>query len=312
MSLLALLALLLPSMAAAPDAGAGRQSATATLVPAPAEVAVGQPIEFLLDVVHSAGARVRFPEKEAESRAWVRLSERSVTRAADPVDVERAHTIARWSSMVLEPGEPSPPALVLEVVEGSAVERLTVTALPVHVLPELAEGEDAPRPLLGFRDLPEDLEASGGAPWIAGGVLVAGALGLVLFLVARKKRPAPAIVETPLARLDALAERFESAPEDARDRVYDLVHLVRETVDRFLHEPRAAATDEVWSAAVAGDERLPLGVRHACTRLLAQAERIKYAAESPTRFAVDEYLKDARAALEALAEAERVREARAA
>jgi hypothetical protein len=285
---------------------------SATLVPSPAAAKTGEPVEFLLDVVHPAGARVRFPEKQAESRAWVLLGERTATRAPDPADPALEHTVARWTAMALEAGESAPPPLELEIVEGATVTKLAVEALPVQVLGALAEGEDAPRPLLGWRAVPADLEPARPALWIALAIALGAIASAFWLLFLRRKRPAPARVPTPLERLDELAARFASDPESARDRVYDLVHLVRDSVDGFLHEHRAASTDEAWSAAVAGDERVPVGVRNACARLVARSERIKYAAETPTRFAVEEDLKDARAALEALAEAHRVREGKAA
>ncbi|MBI5363056.1 MAG: hypothetical protein HZA53_07735, partial [Planctomycetes bacterium] len=110
---------------------------------------------------------------------------------------------------------------------------------------------------------------------------------------------------TPLARLDALAARLAAEPESSRAIVFELSRLVRGAVDAFLAVDRSGCTDEDWTHAVKDDERVPLGVRNTSARLLASAERIKYAQETPTRFAVDEFLKDARAAIEALADAPR-------
>ena len=78
---------------------------------------------------------------------------------------------------------------------------------------------------------------------------------------------------------------------------------MREAVDEALGERRAALVDEAWAARAAADERLPGAVRERATRVLSAAERVKYAQEVPTRFALEEELADVRAALEALASA---------
>lgn len=277
----------------------------AVLVPEPASAEIGQPIEWLLDVVHPSALKVVFPAKDAEDRRWAPLGERTVARSADPSDPKLVHTTARWTAMALEPGELAPPPLVLELAGGAATESLTVTGLPVHVAKALAEGEDAPRPLLGFRALPPGLEPARRAPVALFVVLGALVLGGVAFLVVRRKKPALVAAPTPLADLDALARAFAADPNSGRARVYELSRLVRGAVDAFLAVDRSGRTDDDWVRAIESDERVPLGVRSTCARLLAAAERVKYAQETPTRFAVDEFMTDARSALEALASAPR-------
>jgi len=158
----------------------------ATLVPEPASVEIGEPVEWMLDVVHSKKLRVGFPAKDAEDRRFAPLSERTVARAADPNDDALVHTIARWTTMALEPGDLAPPPLALELTGGAATETLVVNGLPVHVAGALAEGEDAPRPLLGLRELsPEraaELEPARRAPLVLAGLgaLLVVALGWLL------------------------------------------------------------------------------------------------------------------------------------
>lgn len=281
----------------------------ATLVPEPASVEIGEPVEWMLDVVHPKKLRVGFPAKDAEDRRFAPLSERTVARAADPNDDALVHTIARWTTMALEPGDLAPPPLALELTGGAATETLVVNGLPVHVAGALAEGEDAPRPLLGLRELsPEraaQLEPARRAPLVLAGLgaLLVAALGV--FLVRRRAKPTLPSEPTPLARLDAIAAAFAADPESGRARVYELSRLLRGSVDGFLGVERSGRTDDDWARAVEADERVPAGVRSACGRLLASAERVKYAQETPTRFAVDEFLRDARAVLEALASAPR-------
>ncbi|MBK7874539.1 MAG: hypothetical protein IPJ77_02100 [Planctomycetes bacterium] len=293
--------------ATAPQAApaASPSGSRATLVPDPASAEIGQPIEWLLDVVHPAALKVVFPAKDAEDRRWAPVGERTVARAPDPADPKLVHTIARWSAMALEPGELAPPPLVLELTGGAATETLTVAGLPVHVVGALVEGEDAPRPLLGFRALPDGLEPARGVPLALLAGLGALVLGGVAFLVVRRRKPAPAPAPTPLAELDALARAFAADPESGRARVFELSRLVRGAVDAFLAVDRSGRTDDDWVRATEADERVPLGVRTTCARLLAAVERVKYAQETPTRVAVEAFVADARTALEALAGAPR-------
>lgn len=313
---------------------AQRGDVVARLVPEPAEVEIGEPVEWVLDVVHPASARVRpldkslavaakpatttpashgaqpttpsaVPADDAKSaaaeRAWVKVGDTTWTRTTDPADPTRVHTNARFRAIALEGGDLAAPAMAIELVDGANASELAPESLPVHVRGALAEGEDAPRPMLGFRDVPADLGPVKRGPWVLAALVAVVVAALATWLLARKKKaPAPA-PPTPIARLDELARAFASDVADGRATVYALSRLVRETVDAFVASDRSGATDDAWSAAVATDERVPLGVRDASTRLLASAERVKYAQETPTRFAVEELVKDARAALETLA-----------
>lgn len=299
-----------PPVAPAETATPVAPDARATFVPAPPEVEIGEPVEWLLDVEHAADARVKLPEMPPDARAFVWFGERSVTRGPDPANPLRAHTIVRWQSLALESGALTPPALELEVVRGSQSEKITATARSLSVRGALGEGEDRARPLRDFRDTNSEGFLAGDARvhrlrWIAAGSVALLALAVSLLVVrrARRRRVLASVPPTPLARCAEISRVFAADPEHTRRPVYEVTRLLRDAVDEFLGAQRAGLTDAEWSAATEHDERVPAGVRSTCARLLAGAEAVKYALASPTRFAVDQLLADARGALEALAAA---------
>lgn len=277
----------------------------ARLSPARVEAQLGEPVEWLLQVEHAASARVKLPAPLPVDRAWVWTAEPAITRGPHAHDAARAHTIVRLEAMALEPGDLAPPLEEIELVAAHETARLRVEARTLHVVGLLAPEEDAARPLLGFRELPEGLEGGQGARVLLGVAALAALLavgGFVTWRVLRRRARAPARrPATPLERLAALGGRAGSDPAAARDLWFELTCAVRDGVDAALGVERSGLTDEAWSAAVAADERLPAGVRASLPRLLAEAERVKYAQEVPTRFAVEEALARGRDALEALA-----------
>lgn len=284
--------------------------AHATFVPAPPQAEIGEPVEWLLDVEHAADARVKLPEFPPEARAFAWLGERSVTRGPDPANPARAHTIVRWHALALDAGELTPPALELEVVRGTQSEKITAAARSLAVRGALAADEDSARPLRDFRDASSPGFLAGDERvhrlrWIAAGSVALLALAVALLVVRRahRRRAIAALPPTPLARCAEIARVFAEDPERTRRPVYEVTRLLRDAVDEFLGVARAGLTDAEWVAAIEHDERVPAGVRSTSARLLASAEAVKYALASPTRFAVDQLLADARGALEALAAA---------
>ncbi len=265
----------------------------------PAQVEVGQPAAWVLEIEHPAGASVHLPEGDPlPDDSWVLLEPRRVVRGSG----ERSTTRATWRVMSLEPGKRKLPPIQIEVEEAGVTRKVEVEAGELDVRPALAEGEDAPRPIRSFRPPPEGAAGRTKGPVLLALVLIAAVAGFLLWRRARRK-PAPASAPTALDRLAELERLAAEDPDRARVVVYALSRLLRGTVDAFFHEDRAALVDADWAALLELDERVPLGVRTAAARILSDAERVKYALQVPTRFALEEMLADARNALEALASA---------
>ena len=74
-------------------------------------------------------------------------------------------------------------------------------------------------------------------------------------------------------------------------------------VERSLREEVAGPLEVCRLRRVEPDQRIPLGVRSAATRIVQGAERVKYAQAMPTPFALEEMLSSTESALAALAEA---------
>jgi hypothetical protein len=267
----------------------------ATLRAEPAEVQVGEPCRLVLEVVRPAGAKVRLPDVDpVADDSWVVLEPRKLERS------EPTRIVASWMVLSLEAGDRELAKLSIDEETPEGTRKVDVQAAAIHVLPALAQGEDAPRPMREFRDAPPNAAAGRGRlALFAIAAIVAAAIALALRRRAKQKQP-PAAAPTTLDRLAVLEKRVADDPESARGIVYDLSRLLRGSVDVFLAEDRASLVDAEWAAAIEADERVPLGVRRAAAKLLRDSERIKYALQSPTRFALQDMLASARNALEAL------------
>jgi len=263
----------------------------------PAEVEVGEPCRFVLEVEHAAGATVKLPEGDlVPDDSWVLLEPRKITHPTP------TRTVASWTCLSLEAGERQLPAIRIDVGDADGVRKVDVDQGLLRVRPALAEGEDAPRPMRGFRAAPESSAGRGRLGLVGAAALVALLAGIFFWRRARRQS-APAPVPTALDRLAEL-QRIAAEDEEASRRVvYALSRLLRGSVDAFVREDRAALVDTDWMARIEPDERVPLGVRRGLARVLRDSERIKYALHAPTRFALTEMLADARSALEALAAA---------
>ncbi len=286
---------------------ASASAVAAHLAAMPERAQIGEPVTLVLTVERPSALAVEPPPIEPGVRgAWM-FVETLASRRGVPAD--RAGFVVdttSWRAFALEGGA-ALPALAVKWTE-MGVERTAVAELPgtVSVAHALAEGEDAPRPPKGFRE-PIDWTGGGSRLELAAAVL-AGliVIGIVAWFVRRRsRRTAPPSRFSARAQLAAIEARPRDDAAAARTALYDLTRLVRGAVDTHVGEERAALTDEEWVRWVAGETRVPEGVRSGVRRLLERAERIKYAGETPTRFAVDEALADARAILEALEPADR-------
>lgn len=278
--------LLLPQREAVPPV-----TAETRLVPAQAEL--GEPLELTLELVHPSDVRMRIDELVRLDDPWLLLEERRVRTRPFEGRPGFSVTTARWGVCALDVGEH-------ELVVGGAdydwkdgPRRVEAPPVQVTVRGELADGEDAPRPTVGFREPPPE-EAPRTRALLA--VLALGAFagaGLLVWIALRRGRREP-IAPSPTPRQRLLALRADGS-EGFAELYYALSHALREVIDEQLGEPLAGCTDEEWIArrrARRGDLSPEL-VERAAT-LLGACERVKYGAEVPTRWAADEALGAAR------------------
>jgi len=264
----------------------------------PAAAAVGEPIEVVCDVTHPASVLPKPLEPELDPSApWVFLDAHR-----EPIDgAQGAASRLTWRFAGFEPGSAAPPAVEYAWRDAAGEQRATVAVDPVELAGVLAADEDAPRPLLSFRELPAtDVERSSALP-----ALALAALALLVFAAGfalerrrlRRRAPPPA-VDAPAERLAAL-RASTAAP---RARHYELTHLVREAFDRRAGADRRGLSDEEWARALAGEAGVATAARAAAEDVLSGARGPKYAGEQPTEFALRATFERAEAALRALEE----------
>ncbi len=272
-----------------------RPQVVAVLRAEPPQAQVGEPIRLVLEVERPAGATVRLPDVDPiPDDSWVVLDGKKLERS-DPTRV-----VASWRVMSLEAGDRKLATLSVDEETPEGTRKIEVQSDAIHVLPALAEGEDAPRAMRDFRDAPPNAAGRGRLALLAIAAVVVLAIALAIRRRAKRRKVVPVAEAVALDRLALLEKRVADDPESARGTVYDLSRLLRGSVDAFLAEDKASLVDADWATAIEADERVPLGVRRASAKLLHDSERIKYALQSPTRFALQDMLASARNALEAL------------
>ncbi|MAF65931.1 MAG: hypothetical protein CMJ84_09790 [Planctomycetes bacterium] len=251
----------------------------------PAEAAIGQPVVCVLTVVHSADTLVSLERDELElDDSWVSEGAGRLSGAADPADPARRVTRAAWTLRSLEPGERSVTLPGVRLHRDGAPRAIEAPAARVRVLGALSEGEDEPRPTVGFRPPPVwERPLTGLTLPLAALALLAGTAGAFLFVRARRRAVEPAGEVAPTERLAELRARLGEL-EGGAELHYELTALVREAADARSGVERRAATDEEWLGAlggVDGETRRRLG------EFLGECAAVKYGQERPTRWAME-------------------------
>jgi len=278
-----LLASLLLTLGATQAAG----DVTARFSVEPPTVAIGQPIECCLEVEHAPSERMRLPLEIDDT--WIVLSDPRIERIqADG----RATTRFTWQVFSLDAGERDVPGPVAYRADGAAVE---AQGARVTVQSDLLPQEDAPRPFASFHDV----EGSGSVQawhWLV--LLLAGG-GLGLWRFARRSRPAAEQAQlSPAQQLAALQVEADAASARNRDLIFEIARLARSAMDERQSADRSGLTDQEWLAQQRSQGALPDDVMRGLETLLAGSERVKYAGEAPTHFAVEESLQSARELVE--------------
>ena len=269
--------------------------ATATLEPVDAEagaagVHIGQPLHFTITLKGNAAKGATLAEDDLElGYAWsVVDGPRDAVDASLPA-VERAAVRLQWTLIALESGGATTPAVEFELVGGEA---LVAPPATIEVLPELGEGEDAPRPLLGFRDV-EDRRL--GDPRL----VVAAAIGLlalpllIVGFVRFRKRPRTSASAgsgfTPRQAIEALDPAV-----DPRGAMSALGPLLRRALDETLGCDHSSLTDAEWVLGVEISDGLSEDDRRAAAQLLQELSAVRFGGGDPTSFAAKDALERAR------------------
>lgn len=261
---------------------------------------IGEPFEITFEVEHEAGATLTWPDPKLLPRSFVFLGERGTRREIDPARPDSVTTRTRWALMVLEGGDIALPAFDVKLHAGGGDQVLHVAGPELVVPHALEQGEDAPRPARGFRDVPDVASASSRLLLVLA-LPVAALLAMVVWRLARRRKPAPpAQLQSPSERLAGLESRIAAEPERSIDHVYELTRILRSALDAHAGVERSAASDEEWQRAVAGDARLPAESRALAVKLLSDAERVKYAGLPLSELGLRDALARARAAIAAL------------
>ena len=210
---------------------------------------------------------------------------------ADLSSTERPGLVREWTLLPLAGGTLVTPTLTATLEGGATIE---VPASAVEVLPSLGETEEAPRPLLGFREAPDRRVGDPRAALLALiGVLAAGA-GLFLWrrsvLRRRSFVPPPPPEKSAIEQLRAL----DPTASAAGTTMAALAPLFRRAFDQGLPSAertrRSSLTDDDWGReveAIAGDRGAD------AARLIHELSGYRYGGGEPTSFAVKDALQRA-------------------
>ncbi len=251
------------------------------------EVAIGQPWQCVLSVVHDPSDAL--PESLAPpfppGEDWVVLEGPVVRGAALPGGGWRS--TATWQYMALQPGEHSTGDYTLTMLRGAKVQPVAAT---LTVQTELAAEEAAPRPMAEALPVPPDAAGSGG--WFLLGALVLALLGWAWLRFRRRERPQEGITAI------SAGERLQQASwseEDGRESLFAWHRDLRLAVDEVAAQrgampvgQRATWTDAEWKAAGPSPAPMSADLWQRWCDLLDELERMKYAAHLPSRLTAEE------------------------
>jgi hypothetical protein len=279
------------------------EQSTASAYCTPEAVAIGEPFTLYLDILHDAKLRVLLDapagggEDDQFGPSWVVLESRRVVRLPLSDGTGRTLTQVRWRMFGVEPGDFEIPVIGADALTSGTVHRVDASVATIQVRPELAEGEDAPRPMVGFQPPPPAEDSPLGTI----GLVVLGTVAflfltllvlLVRWALWRKDAPAAKQAPSPESQLAQLDPSDESA---ARELHYSLAQLTRLALGGKGRQTHAGQTDEEWVQSLREAGPLPQTLVDRTELLLAKCAEVKYGASTPTRWATTEAWEEARA-----------------
>jgi len=268
--------------------GARAQDLSAELTCVPPESAVGEPVEWILEVEHPVRARIELGAEdplasltEIERLSWAVLS--GPVREVQDLGAGKSRTRLRWRVLSLEGGERALPEIMVRDESGATA---IASGGHLEVWSDLAESEDAPRAMAGLHDV-EGKDALVGPFQVLAALAIVAALAVFALwwrARARRTRTIPAV--TPSERLARLRAELPSTPEGSRAFAFELGLLLRLAVQERLGRDLVGLAEEEWLALARSC--LPADALGELEGLLAALSRVKYAGEVPTRFRIEE------------------------
>ncbi|MEM9800552.1 MAG: hypothetical protein AAGA20_09510 [Planctomycetota bacterium] len=261
-----------------------------------ADALVGEPLVWAIEL-DGAGAKAAKPPRSVDLDVGWSLVDGPRVRVDPslPAD-ERPDARFEWTVLALESGELATPEVTFTLPGG---EEVVAPAATIAIPSALGEGEDAPRPLAGFREA-DDRRV--GDPRVALAVLAAlfvVPLAAVL-IVRRRRRPARPAPERPaptpreqIAALDAAA--------DPAAAMSALGPLVRRAVDARRGVDLAARTDDEWATETESVDDLAGDAASAAADLVRELAVVRFSGIAPTTFAAREAVERAESLLDGLA-----------
>jgi hypothetical protein len=281
-------ALLSLALACALAARAGAQDLSAVLVATPAEAAIGEPVEWTLDVEHPVRSRIELAGEdplaslpELDRLSWTILS--GPVRQVEDLGGGRARTRFRWQALSLESGERALPEIKVHDESGTSV---TASGGKLEVWSDLAKEEDAPREMAGLHDVETHEALIGPFQVLVGLVALAVIAALAWWWRRRRGRARAVALPTPAERLAALRAAIPETPAAIRELAFELGQLLRFAAQERVGRDLASQADEELLALAR-----PLLSAESLAELdglLAVLSRVKFAGEVPTRFRVEE------------------------
>ena len=247
-----------------------------------ASAEVGQPLHATVTVDHAASARPKLDSLGLDD-SWLVLDSKPGPTTADPALADRARTTWMFEIASLEPGDRAIAELPLSI-DGAKI-AVQSAVLAVHGV--LAEGEDAPRPSRGLREI-ETVDRRAKLWWWIGGAVALTAVlaGAVALFLRRRARSEVAGAPAPSVRLAILETRPLDTPQDVQAAHFALTRLLRESADLRAGRDRSGLTDEEWRSAARTQfdaAGLSAAEQSALEQLLERAAVVKYGAERPTQ-----------------------------
>jgi hypothetical protein len=257
----------------------------------PPQAAVGEPVRAILSVAHARGMAPSV-ESLGLDDTWLVFETGARRVSSEPADPARETSTWVFEVASLEAGERKLSDVPLKLGDL----HVPVEAAALAVRSVLGADEDSARPLATDGEL--DLDAAV-MPWLAYalGALALVAVGLIAWLVARRRRPAVEALSAPSTRLAVLESRPLDTAQDVQAAHFALTRLLREAADLRVGQDRSGLTDEEWRLAASAqfDEAgLAPAELTALEQLLARAGEVKYGGERPTHWATREALAGAR------------------
>ena len=199
--------------------------------------------------------------------------------------------------MPLAGGAATTPALSVTFADGATA---VVPSASVEVLPSLGEFEEAPRPLMGFREAPDRRVGNPRAAMLALGGLLVAALGVVLWRRSVKRRRAISAHRAPESTPMELIQALEVSAASPGAKMAGLAPLFRRAFDarpsgstggslsESERQRRAAMTDLDWAEEVKGQGGAD------AAGLIEELSAYRYGGGEPTTFAVKDALQRAK------------------